>query len=288
MLLGCLSLLLGSQTAVANPSPKLAIIIDDLGYNLSLGKQTIDLPSTLTVAILPFTPHTLYLANYAQQQGKEVMLHAPMSNHQGYPLGKGGLHTAMDKTEFLHTLRRNLEQVPHIKGVNNHMGSLLTEQPQAMAWLMAELQQRQLYFVDSRTSAQTQALYQAQAIGLPSARRDVFLDDDKDPAKIRAELRRALEKARTQGRAIAIGHPYPATLSALQALPLLTAEYGVELVTASQLISASPVPAQAPKNPPKLRPLRHWDFCMAPPPSLWPSIWAPRDPFDYNPLIWEH
>lgn len=257
-----------------NPSAQLAIIIDDLGYNLRAGQRTLNLPGAITVAVLPFTPHGRELAHYAHQQGKEVMLHAPMSNHHNYPLGRGGLRSGMAKAEFLAVLRQNLANVPHVKGVNNHMGSQLTEEVEPMGWLMAELQQQQLYFVDSRTSAQTQALIQAQAIGLPSRRRDVFLDDKKDPQVVYQQLLLALKKARQQGSAIAIGHPYPETLRVLEHLPELLAQHHVTLVKASQLMPAAS-PIRSLKKP--------GGYCLAPPINLWPQIWAPINPFDYKP-----
>lgn len=261
-----------------NKLAQLAIIIDDLGYNLHLGQRTLNLPGDITVAVLPFTPHGRELAETAHQRGKEVMLHAPMSNHHHYPLGRGGLHSGMQKAEFLAVLRQNLANVPHIKGVNNHMGSQLTEEAEPMAWLMAELQQHQLYFVDSRTSAKTQALIQAQQIGLPSQRRDVFLDDKKDPRIIYQQLLLALEKAQQQGSAIAIGHPYPETLRVLEQLPQLLSHYRVTLVKASQLMTASGAIKAS---------RAHRTYCLAPPINLWPQTWGPINPFDYTPPLWE-
>lgn len=258
---------------------QLAIIIDDLGYNLSMGRRTLDLPGAITVAVLPFTPHGRELAAYAHRRGKEIMLHAPMSNHHQYPLGRGGLRSGMDKHEFLAVLRHNLADIPYVQGVNNHMGSQLTEQAEPMGWLMAELKHRQLYFVDSRTSAQTQALNQAQAIGLPSLKRDVFLDDKRDQQLIHQQLLRALEKAQQQGLAVAIGHPYPETLRVLEQLPALLDSYQVELVAVSALMPKPTVLDILPTKESR---------CLAPPMGLWPRIWAPIDPFDSIPPLWEH
>src|SRR6187402_2098442 len=171
---------------------RLAIIIDDIGYNLALGKRSADLTGDFTLAVLPFTPHGTELAERAHQRGKEIMLHAPMSNRHNYPLGRGGLVSGMQRAEFLAVLRQNLANIPYIKGVNNHMGSQLTEQAEPMRWLMEELKTRKLYFVDSRTSAQTQALLMAEEISLPSRRRDVFLDDERSPAAIKSQLERAV------------------------------------------------------------------------------------------------
>ena len=250
---------------------RLAIIIDDIGYNLPLGRRTTDLQGDFTLAVLPFTPHGVELAERAHQRGKEIMLHAPMSNRHNYPLGRGGLVNGMQQAEFLTILRQNLADIPHIKGVNNHMGSLLTEQTEPMRWLMAELQQRQLYFVDSRTSAQTQALNMAEAIQLPSRKRDVFLDDERTRSNIQYQLKRALKLAQQNGSAIAIGHPYPETLAELEQLQPLLEQYQIALVKASQLMPS--IPSARSNN------LRKDNFCLAPPINLWPQVWAPIDPF---------
>lgn len=113
------------------PSPyllagQLAIIIDDLGYSLNLGKRATDLPGDFTYAVLPFTPHGVELAERAHARGKEIMLHAPMSNEHDLPLGNGALVEGMSQENFLQVLRDDLANIPHIKGVNNHMGSQLT------------------------------------------------------------------------------------------------------------------------------------------------------------------
>ncbi len=246
---------------------KLAIIIDDLGYNLSLGKRTVELPGAFTLAVLPFTPHSRELAELAHQRGKEVMLHLPMSNHHQYPLGQGGLTSNMEQTELLAALDRNLANVPYVKGVNNHMGSQLTEQTQSMRWLMRELQDRKLYFVDSRTSARTKAQAEAERINLPSRKRDLFLDNKRNSRAIEAQLTLALNKARQEGSAIAIGHPYPETLEVLQRIKTLLAKHNVELVPVSALVfDVNSVPSIT--------------YCAAPDASLWPTLRLPVDPFD--------
>lgn len=259
-----------SPSIFAKERAKLAIIIDDVGYSLSLGERTAQLPGAFTIAVLPFTPHGKQLAELANKRGKEVMLHAPMSNHHSFPLGRGGLLSSMGQAEFLAVLRQNIANIPHIKGVNNHMGSQLTEQTEPMRWLMQELQARQLYFVDSRTTAKTQALIEAERIRLPSRKRDVFLDDKRDFPQIQQQLLLALQKARQQGSAVAIGHPYPETLTVLKQIQPLLKQYDVELVPVSALLPAF-----------RSRP-KPVDYCQAPPPGFWPQTWAPVDPFDVH------
>ena len=245
-------------------------MIDDLGYNLPLGLRTVRLPGDITLAVLPFTPHGRQLAELAHQAGKEVMLHAPMSNKRHLPLGPGGLTEKMGRDEFLTVLRHNLDNIPHVQGVNNHMGSLLTEAAEPMGWLMEELRQRHLFFIDSRTSAQTQALSMAEKIQLPSRKRDVFLDDVRTSSAILVELKRALRLAQQQGSALAIGHPYPETLEVLTSLPTLLDTYKVSLVFASQLLN----PVQ-----PLILISQKKTYCLAPPEYLSPSIRVPINPF---------
>ncbi|HSX85159.1 MAG TPA: divergent polysaccharide deacetylase family protein [Cellvibrio sp.] len=256
---------------------RLAIIIDDIGYNLALGKRTVDLRGDFTLAILPFTPHGSELAERGHQRGKEIMLHAPMSNRHNYPLGRGGLVSGMQRAEFLAVLRQNLASIPYIKGLNNHMGSQLTEQAEPMRWLMEELKTRNLYFVDSRTSAQTQALLMAEQINLPSRKRDVFLDDDRTPAAIRYHLLRALKQAQQQGTAIAIGHPYRETLTQLEQLQPLLQQHQVQLVSASQLMSPAQTMSHNGVQTGRMRGAAM--ACQAPPMELWPQTWVPVDPF---------
>jgi len=274
-----LGLLLFFVAGVAASKPvfaqaRLAIIIDDIGYNLALGKRTADLDGDFTLSVLPFTPHGIELAQRAHQRGKEIMLHAPMSNRHNYPLGRGGLVSGMQRAEFLAVLRQNLANIPHVQGVNNHMGSQLTEQAEPMRWLMEELKLRGLYFVDSRTSAQTQALIVAEKNQLPSRKRDVFLDDERTRSNIQYQLLRALKLAQQQGSAIAIGHPYPETLAELEQIQPLLNQYQVQLVKTSQLMSSS-------RGQQQLRE-KTTAACIAPPINLWPQIWVPIDPFSLD------
>lgn len=198
------------------------LIIDDLGNNLSAGRRALALPADITFAVLPHTPHARTLAEQAHAEGKEVMLHAPMSNLSRMPLGRGGLTPDLGEEEFRRTLEESLAAVPHIRGVNNHTGSDLTAREQPMQWLMEVIGKRQLYFVDSVTTRDSVAGDTAEKAGIPVLRRHVFLDNSTDPVAIDREFRRLLDIAARQGMAVGIGHPYPETLTYLEAaLPLL-------------------------------------------------------------------
>lgn len=217
--------------------PKIAIIIDDLGYNLKLGHRAVALDGEVTLAILPHTPHSVTLAKLGSHQNKEIMLHAPMSSILDKPLDPGGLTPDMEQAQLVSTLRRNLAALPNVVGINNHMGSQLTQIQQPMSWIMQELQNHDLYFVDSRTIASSVAWETALAYQVPTTRRDIFLDHDKDPKAIAEQYNKLLTIAHRHGQAIAIAHPYPETIAFLEAALPLLANAGVELVPVSALVS---------------------------------------------------
>jgi len=227
------------QLAIAidsDPRPKLVIILDDIGNNAESGNRAIALPGAITYAVLPYTPHGKMLAEQAFKANKEIMLHAPMSNISGMALGPGGLTMDMNEEDFIQALRNAIADIPHITGINNHTGSELTAALLPMQWVMLELKNQGLFFVDSMTTSDSVAEATAIAHHVPVLRRHVFLDNTRSEEAIHSEFQRALNTARQQGYAVAIGHPYPETLSYLeQALPALEAQ-GVQLVSVSELI----------------------------------------------------
>ena len=181
---------------------------------------------------MPDTPHAAEFAREAHKAGKIVILHMPMDP----ATGPFAWHPDLPVDELEKRLNAAFKAVPYTSGINNHMGSRMTSQPQAMAWLMADLQRRHKLFVDSRTSAQTVAAAQAQKIGLASVSRDVFLDDVRTEQAITTQLDTAIKLAHKQGSAVMIGHPYPQTLAVLEReLPRLKAR-GIELIDIKQMI----------------------------------------------------
>ncbi len=226
------------QEHTDSPQPKpahIVLIIDDMGNSLELGLQAIDLPGPINYAFLPHSRHAVTLANRAHLQDKEILLHAPMSNLRDYPTGPGTLTPAMDEGEFLHTLQSDLQSVPHIRGVNNHMGSLLTQLHQPMSWLMQTLKEQQLYFVDSRTTPLTVAERTGRRLKVPTLKRDIFLDNKRQQQAITLQFNRLIELAREQGSAVAIGHPYPETIATLQQILPTLASQNIRLLRASDL-----------------------------------------------------
>jgi len=215
--------------------PTIAIIIDDMGYNLEEGERLINLGRPLTLSFLPYRPYTVQLAQLAHQHHKEIMLHAPMANTHHYGLGKGGLTPDMDEQHMTTTLRRALQSIPHVQGVNNHMGSLLTQQLLPMEWVMKELSRYPLYFVDSRTIASSIASNVASAYQVPNLDRDIFLDHEQTEEFLEKQFKLLINKARENGSAIAIGHPHKLTVDFLEKhLPQLDAQ-GVAIATVSGL-----------------------------------------------------
>ncbi len=224
----------------APPFPTLVLIIDDIGHRLDTGRASALLPGKVTLAVIPFTPHAKLLAETGYAAGKEIMLHAPMSSQGQDGAAEPDVLTAdMAETDFRTELARQLAAVPYVRGVNNHMGSELTRQPASMEWLMAELAQRGLYFVDSRTTAETVAAKSAQTAGVPHLSRRVFLDNVPTEEAIEERFEYAIAEAQRMGVAVAIGHPHPATVAFLQrALPELAAR-SIRLAWASELVDLS-------------------------------------------------
>ena len=214
--------------------PRLAIIIDDLGYSLQRGVQAVDLPAPVTLSIIPNTPYARRLAEHAQRSGKEIMMHLPMTSMSEPATDPLVLTASLSDEAFEHLMNEARSSVPGATGLNNHMGSALTQDRPAMARLMRHLYADGLFFIDSRTIAETVAATVAKEMSVPVASRSVFLDNDRDPDMIRAKLDQAIAIAQRTGKALAIGHPYPETLAVLSQA-LLELPYDLELAPASIL-----------------------------------------------------
>jgi len=239
----CLLFVLPSWAATAADKPVLiSIIIDDIGNNLHHGQRAIALPGAITYSVLPFTPFGKRLAKQAHQQGKEVMLHLPMDNSRGRPLGPGGLTFKQERAFFEQQMAKAIATTPYVSGINNHMGSGLTTSVERMQWLMQELKKYPLYFVDSRTSAVSVAAHTALALKIPTLERDIFLDHEATPEFTEQQFNRLIKKARIKGNAVAIGHPYPSTLDYLEKILPQLESLGVRLVPPSQLLSSHNIP----------------------------------------------
>lgn len=227
-----------SQKAEPTTVPKVAIVIDDLGYDGKLAKKFLKIEGPLSFSVLPHGTFSKSIARRIYDAGQELLLHLPMEP-TGYPEvnpGVGALMVEMTDVEIVQTLKENLDAFPYVKGVNNHMGSKFCQDERKLRPVMLELNTRGLFFLDSRTTSKTKAYTVAQELDVPSAERNVFLDNIQNPRSIRAQLSRLIELARLRGGAIGIAHPHEVTLEVLrQEIPKLSKK-GVELVPVSQLV----------------------------------------------------
>ena len=192
----------------------------------------------LTFSILPFTPYAKTLALEAQRTGKEVILHLPMEP-LGYPKikpGEGVLLYEMDEKKLLQQLSKDIEAVPYIKGVSNHMGSRLMGNPEKMRIILADLKKRGLFFLDSRTTPQTVGLQTAKPLGLKAMERTLFIDHSPKENDIKENLDRLVQHSLTTGIAIGIGHPHPSTIRSLKEMIPRMQEKGIDIVPLSTLM----------------------------------------------------
>ncbi|MBW2615092.1 MAG: divergent polysaccharide deacetylase family protein [Deltaproteobacteria bacterium] len=197
---------------------RVAIIIDDLGYEPDIALSFIQLNLPLSLSVLPCAPFTDLIVREATEKGSELILHLPMEPKH-YPSvnpGSGALFLSMEEQEILRMLNQDLEDIPGARGVNNHMGSSFTENREKMLIVLKELKKRNLFYIDSRTTSDTVGFELARDIGLPAAKRSVFLDNDLAPKAIKIQLERLLSMARHSGFAIGIGHPHKETLKILR------------------------------------------------------------------------
>lgn len=216
------------------PKYQLAIIIDDIGGKAS-DINAFSLPKDITFSILPHTQYSTEFSYYASQQNREVMLHMPMESLYDERLGPGPLLANMYPEEVESAVLNALKTVPHAVGVNNHMGSKLTQMTLQMTSFMNVLEANNLFFVDSRTTRFTKAKLIANQRGVKAASRHVFLDHVQKEAFIAHQFALAIKRAKQNKKAILIAHPYPVTLAFLtKQLPNLPSD--ISLVTLSEYL----------------------------------------------------
>jgi polysaccharide deacetylase 2 family uncharacterized protein YibQ len=218
-------------------TPKVAIIIDDLGYDRVMAEKFFKLESVLTFSVLPHSTFHRKIAEKAYAKGFEVMLHLPMEPLE-YPTidpGLGALFTSMTPDQLIEQLNANLEAVPYIKGVNNHMGSKMTIESAKIYQIFSVLKKRNLFFIDSRTTKETICKPSARLFKLRFAQRDIFLDNIQEAGAIRKQIEKLIFIANNHGEAIGIAHPHNVTYEVLRKeLPRI--EKKLELVPASKLV----------------------------------------------------
>lgn len=219
--------------------PTISILIDDIGYKFKEDTRALALPGPVAYAILPYGPHTEMMSQLAFKKGKDILLHLPMQAEEmdkNEFLGPGALTLNMTREEFLKTLNIDIHAVPNLIGINNHMGSLLTQHPGHMQWLMDSIKNKGQFYVDSLTSDNSVAARLAKENNVPYLTRDVFLDHKQGPKNVRAQFMQLIKIAKLNGSALAIGHPHASTIQVLSELLQNVEQYGVKLVSIKSLI----------------------------------------------------
>ena len=220
------------------PLPRLAIVVDDLGYEPTRDAEWLKLQVRITVAIIPFGPSSRKVAESARARGWGVILHVPMEpeNPASDRTERFRIRRGMTADEMESLLARMTENIPQATGASNHMGSAVTADPEAMAIYASALRKKGLFLLDSVTTPRSVAPEAAQRAGIPAARRDVFLDAAMDSGEMRRQWERALSIAREKGAAVLICHGRMETLRMMtELLPRLKYEK-IQAVTLEELL----------------------------------------------------
>ena len=228
----------------AKPRPRpvgsgmVAIIVDDMGSSMQEVRSLLAIDIPITFSVIPGLARAKGVAEAAHDGGREVMVHMPMQP-KGYPLQrleKNGLLLAESNEEIEGKVKGYLQAVPHAVGANNHMGSSFTENGEKMQPVLQLLKERDMFFIDSKTSPASVGYTLSRKMGLKSGARQVFLDNVQDVAAIKVQLQQVAGMARKKGSAIAICHPHPTTIQALAAMMPAMQKEGITFVSASKLV----------------------------------------------------
>ncbi|HOL22839.1 MAG TPA: divergent polysaccharide deacetylase family protein [bacterium] len=218
---------------------QIGIIIDDLGWNKDIVKEIEKLNRPIAVSILPYAPYSKDVFNeFKRDDAIEILLHLPLEPRPPVQsLDKGVIKTEMSNEEINRQFYEALKDFyPGVKGINNHQGSLFTSDEEKMRILLGAIQSKGLFFVDSMTARQSRGYTLAKEMGIKTAKRDIFLDNQSDPKYIEGQIRELVETAKKQGKAIGIGHARKNTVAVLKdMLPEIEKE-GVEIVPVSSLL----------------------------------------------------
>ena len=216
--------------------PRIAIIVDDAGYDLDRALTLLNLRCPLSISILPKLKYSRHIAEVAHEMGYEVMMHLPMESDRNLRKSPGFITAEMTQEEISWVLDRDFESIPYVIGVNNHQGSMMTRDRDSMIRVMTYLAEKNVFFVDSRTTSDSIAYQIAKELGLRAAENDVFLDNEKDVEYIKGRFELLMREARQKGKAIGICHVHPVTTKALFDMVPLIEEKGIDLVFASELV----------------------------------------------------
>jgi len=211
-------------------APVIAIVIDDLGDDVAAARRAIALPRNVSLAFLPYPDSTSVLAGEALRAGHQLLVHVPMEPEGKEDPGPMALTPALAAPEIVRRLNWDLSRVPGYSGINNHEGSKFTADRAALVPVIEALAAAHVFFLDSRTTPNSQIVALSRSFGVASAARDIFLDDVETRAGVDAQLAQTEKLAREQGTAIAIGHPHAVTLDALTAWAAHVQARGFQLV----------------------------------------------------------
>lgn len=227
--------------AVGGERPRIALMIDDLGRSVADLDVLEALGVPLSCAVLPYETRTADVVAEIRRRGWELLLHLPMEPQSGADPGPGALSSIMTPGEIEGATRKALAAVPGAVGVNNHMGSVLSADVGSMSAVLGVVGEKGLFYVDSRTSADSVGYRRALEMGVPATERQVFLDSDPVPTAIEEQFDRLLQVARQRGAALAIGHPHRATLEVLARRIPEALDLGYEFVPVSFLLDRAAV-----------------------------------------------
>ena len=228
---------LASSEEAINFSPKVAFIIDDLGYETEVAKKMMELEFPVTLSILPFLQYSEFIAEEGRKNNQEIMLHLPMeSSNSSVNHGPGAIKSYMSEEEIRQAVRDSILNFPYIIGVNNHMGSKITEDRKIMEIILEEIRELNLFFIDSMTSKNSIAYEVAQEMEIKSAVRSVFLDNENDMEYIKGQMLKVQETALREGEVIAIGHSRINTFYVLKRMVPELIKAGIEVVPVSELV----------------------------------------------------
>ena len=234
------AVILPPETAGSSGKPRrhrVAIIFDDAGYGIKAAQEVEAIGRPVTISVLPRLPFSTQIAEEAPQHGMQVILHLPVQpDNRSIALGPGGITVDMADDEIRQTVNDDLATVPSAVGANNHMGSLGTADPRVMRAVMDVMKTRHLFFVDSMTSSRSVAAKVAREMGVPTAVRAVFLDNEDNEEYVRGQFRALIAIAQSRGDAIAIGHVGKVTARVLVSMLPEFDEAGIQLVRVSDLV----------------------------------------------------
>jgi hypothetical protein len=215
---------------------RIAIVLDDWGYNTNNLELMEQIPFPLTAAVLPNLPYSKHVADALHARGREIILHLPMEPKNESGLESNTIMVGMDKRTISAIIDNAVSDFPYIKGVSNHMGSKATEHLATMTAVADKLREKNMYLLDSFVTSGSVVTQAALGSGIRTAKRDIFLDNQSDKSYIRQQIYKLKTKAKLNGSAVGIGHDRKNTLLVLkETLPELEKE-GYRFVLLSELV----------------------------------------------------